>query len=132
MMRTEIAGQFQNCLLYTSIGFAIQLFWLFILFFQASFFSDSYHYLDEAHYVLLSLAFLIAFPAACFLVGYYREKVTKYLRKKSVHFLMGLCGTGMRTKCWTPRGVGLESACTTMRRGRSPWRPCLLSTSRCV
>lgn len=75
------------------IGFAIQLFWLFILFFQASFFSDSYHYLDEAHYVLLSLAFLIAFPAACFLVGYYREKVTKYLRKKSVHFLMGLCGT---------------------------------------
>lgn len=74
------------------VGFAIQLLWLFILFFQAPFFLDGYHYLDESRSTLLSLSFLVVFPATCFAIGYYRDRVTKYLRKKSVHFLMGLCG----------------------------------------
>lgn len=63
------------------VGFAIQLLWLFILFFQAPFFLDGYHYLDESRSTLLSLSFLVVFPATCFAIGYYRDRVTKYLRK---------------------------------------------------
>ena len=100
------------------IGFAIQLLWLFLLFFQASFFFEGYRYVDETQCVILSLAFLIVFPATCFAVGYYREKVTKYLRRKSVHFLMGLCGT-----------VGLLCAGSIMlTKGEAPFALALAGT----
>lgn len=74
------------------IGFAVQLFWLFILFFQAFFLYDNARAINELQFVSLGLSFLIVFPATCFAIGYYRDRVTRYLRKKSVHFLMGLCG----------------------------------------
>ncbi|MEQ3363839.1 hypothetical protein [Raoultibacter massiliensis] len=74
------------------IGFAVQLFWLFILFFQAFFLHDNARAINELQFVSLGLSFLIVFPATCFAIGYYRDRVTRYLRKKSVHFLMGLCG----------------------------------------
>ncbi|WP_180326766.1 response regulator transcription factor [Raoultibacter phocaeensis] len=100
------------------LGFAIQLLWLFILFFQASFYFDNLHAIDKPHYLLLTLAFLIAFPATCFAVGYYREKVTAQLRKKSVHFLTGLCGTiGM-----------LCASCIVLSAGQAPFALALAGT----
>lgn len=108
------ATAFSNALYIESplvIGFSIQLLWLFILFFEAPYYHAHLHYLDDPRYLLLGLSFLIAFSATCFAIGRYRENVTKYLRKKSVHFLIGISGS-----------IGMLCTCSmVMSKGETPF-----------
>lgn len=82
------------------IGFAIQLCWLLVLVFHGSPWCEGLPPTNQPQSPILRLAFLASFSVAGFAIGYSREKITRHIRKKAVHFLIGLGGAvGMLCAC---------------------------------
>lgn len=90
-MKTSVANAFyiESPLV---VGFGIQLFWIFVLFVQLPPLLRELHSLPLGFGPQLGAILLLVFAAVCLTVGFNREKITFYLRRKMTHFLIGAIG----------------------------------------